>query len=76
MQPQSVKNVLCTVVRTIFTVDWFSEEVTQGQTAIVVSTAGTVKYEGKDSSCFTQTFTLTAQDNKWKITADCLRLIS
>lgn len=54
----------------------FVGEVAQGQTAIVVSTAGIVKYEGSETTCFTQSFTLTAQDNRWKVAADCLRLVS
>ena len=49
---------------------------TNGQTAILVTFDGQVKYENeRDSRYFTQTLLLMSVNNTWKIINDCLRFI-
>ncbi|TRZ00965.1 hypothetical protein DNTS_021542 [Danionella cerebrum] len=55
------------------------EQATQGQTTLLVITAGTVKFEGDKQRFFNQNFLLTAQASPnsdqpvWKIASDCFR---
>ena len=44
------------------------------QQTILIQATGTVKYQGKPSRAFQQTFMITAQLDKWKIVNDCFRL--
>ncbi|XP_066924338.1 NTF2-related export protein 2-like [Clytia hemisphaerica] len=49
---------------------------TQGQTAILVTFDGQVKFENeRDYQYFTQTLLLMSVNNTWKIINDCLRFI-
>lgn len=41
---------------------------------ILIQVSGTVKIGGQRSKAFQQTFTVTAQQNKWKVVTDCFRL--
>lgn len=41
---------------------------------ILIQISGTVKIGGQRSKAFQQTFTVTAQNSKWKIVTDCFRL--
>lgn len=49
----------------------------QGQTSLLVSVSGMVKFGGKSSTLYTESFLLTAQQNEsgnvWKIVSDCFR---
>ncbi|XP_048031588.1 NTF2-related export protein 2 isoform X2 [Chanodichthys erythropterus] len=55
------------------------EQATQGQTTLLVVTAGSVKFEGNKQRYFNQNFLLTAQASPnsdqpvWKIASDCFR---
>ncbi|KAI8483860.1 NTF2- export protein 2 [Branchiostoma belcheri] len=49
------------------------DEATQGQATVLVTTSGTVKFEGNNTMRFTQNFTLTNQGNVWKVASDCFR---
>ncbi|XP_075999532.1 NTF2-related export protein 2 isoform X2 [Genypterus blacodes] len=55
------------------------EQATQGQTTLLVATAGNVKFEGNKQRFFNQNFLLTAQPSPnndqpvWKIASDCFR---
>ncbi|XP_052005215.1 NTF2-related export protein 2 [Xyrauchen texanus] len=55
------------------------EQATQGQTTLLVVTAGSVKFEGNKQRYFNQNFLLTAQATPnsdqpvWKIASDCFR---
>lgn len=55
------------------------EHATQGQTTLLVVTAGTVKFDGNKQRFFNQNFLLTAQASPhsdqpvWKIASDCFR---
>jgi len=40
----------------------------------LIQVSGTVKIGSQRSKAFQQTFTITAQNNKWKIVTDCFRL--
>lgn len=57
----------------------FPEQATQGQTTLLVVTAGTVKFDGSKQRYFNQNFLLTAQASPnsdqpvWKIASDCFR---
>ena len=57
----------------------FSEQATQGQTTLLVVTAGSVKFDGNKQRYFNQNFLLTAQASPnsdqpvWKIASDCFR---
>lgn len=56
-----------------------TEQATQGQTTLLVVTAGSVKFEGNKQRYFNQNFLLTAQASPnsdqpvWKIASDCFR---
>jgi len=41
---------------------------------ILIQVSGTVKIGGQRSKAFQQSFTVTAQNQKWKIVTDCFRL--
>ncbi|KAK7138174.1 hypothetical protein R3I94_013717 [Phoxinus phoxinus] len=66
---------------TVFTLDCqpVHEQATQGQTTLLVVTAGSVKFEGNKQRYFNQNFLLTAQASPnsdqpvWKIASDCFR---
>uniref|UniRef100_A0A4W5LJG9 NTF2-related export protein n=1 Tax=Hucho hucho TaxID=62062 RepID=A0A4W5LJG9_9TELE len=55
------------------------EQATQGQTTLLVVTAGQVKFDGQKQRYFNQNFLLTAQSSPtsdqpvWKIASDCFR---
>ncbi|KAG7464953.1 hypothetical protein MATL_G00171110, partial [Megalops atlanticus] len=55
------------------------EQATQGQTTLLVVTAGSVKFDGNKQRYFNQNFLLTAQASPssdqpvWKIASDCFR---
>ena len=44
-----------------------------GQTTVLVTVAGTVKYGGSQPAGFQQNFLLAAKDGKWKIVTDTFR---
>uniref|UniRef100_A0A9J7YHD3 Nuclear transport factor 2 n=2 Tax=Cyprinus carpio TaxID=7962 RepID=A0A9J7YHD3_CYPCA len=56
-----------------------SKQATQGQTTLLVVTAGSVKFDGNKQRYFNQNFLLTAQASPnsdqpvWKIASDCFR---
>ncbi|GFT16276.1 NTF2-related export protein 1 [Nephila pilipes] len=54
-----------------------AEDFVQGQTSVLVSVSGIVKFSGKSSTLYSESFLLTAQQgatgNIWKIAADCFR---
>lgn len=56
-----------------------TEQATQGQTTLLVVTAGQVKFDGQKQRYFNQNFLLTAQSSPtsdqpvWKIASDCFR---
>lgn len=56
-----------------------TEQATQGQTTLLVVTAGSVKFDGNKQRYFNQNFLLTAQASPnsdqpvWKIASDCFR---
>ncbi|GIZ02882.1 NTF2-related export protein 2 [Caerostris extrusa] len=49
----------------------------QGRTTVLVSVSGIVKFSGKSSTLYSESFLLTAQQgangNVWKIVSDCFR---
>ncbi|CAH1777046.1 unnamed protein product, partial [Owenia fusiformis] len=49
------------------------DHVTKGQTSIIVTTMGSVKYEGNTAKMFNQNFMLTSQENVWKVVSDTFR---
>lgn len=50
--------------------------VSGGETSVVVTTSGTVRYQAYKMKTFAQTFVLVAQNNKnWKVISDVMRTI-
>ncbi|XP_046452224.1 NTF2-related export protein 1-like [Daphnia pulex] len=49
------------------------DEAIKGQSTIMVTVAGIVRYEKKPAQPFCQDFLITAQESKWKVVSDCLR---
>ncbi|CAL1283106.1 unnamed protein product [Larinioides sclopetarius] len=53
------------------------DEYVQGQTTVLVSVSGIVKFAGRSSTLYSESFLLTAQQgssgNVWKIVSDCFR---
>ena len=53
---------------------YFAASVSGGETSILVTTSGTVRYKAYKMKTFSQTFILVAQNNKnWKILSDVIR---
>lgn len=50
-----------------------TDEAIKGQSTIMVTVAGIVRYEKKPAQPFCQDFLITAQESKWKVVCDCLR---
>ncbi|KAH9509955.1 NTF2- export protein 2 [Bulinus truncatus] len=50
-----------------------TDSVSQGINSIVVTFFGKVKFKGSDNKIFSQTFILSAHENKWKIVSDNFR---
>ncbi|XP_030066102.1 NTF2-related export protein 2 [Microcaecilia unicolor] len=62
---------------TVFDCQPVHEQVTQGQTTMLIMTHGSVKLGAKERRKFNQNFLLTAEETPtwrvWRITSDCLR---
>ncbi len=65
---------VCLIIVNHYDVLLFVGQVTAGQTTILVSVTGTVKFQANKAKNFTQNFMLTTQNSNWKVASDCLRL--
>lgn len=54
----------------------FAASVSGGETSVLVTTSGTVRYQESKMKTFAQTFVLVAPNNKnWKVMSDVMRTI-
>ena len=63
--------LIMAIIQTLFFND--AEEAIKGQSTIMVTVAGIVRFEKKPSQPFCQNFLITAQETKWKVVSDVLR---